>query len=79
MHGISGQFLGEGIIAGALFSLAGVAFTCGLYVLSKPQGSQLTTMEDILRKFSFSAPVWCFLAYRLFALKIGSFRPGFRP
>jgi hypothetical protein len=75
--GISSQFLAEGIIAAMMFACAAAAFIAGYVVLRKPQ-KEWTEADQYLRYFSFSAPFWCLLSYRIFSEKVGHFSVKFR-
>jgi hypothetical protein len=75
MHGISSQFMSEGIVIGMLFCSAGVAFMCALCALKKDVAE--TPLDEFVKGFGYTAPLWCFLAYYVFNLKVPSFRPSF--
>jgi hypothetical protein len=76
--GVSGQFLAEGIIAAMMFACAAAAFIAAYVILRKPD-NELTEFDQYLRYFSFSAPFWCLLSYRIFQAKIGHLSIKFRP
>jgi hypothetical protein len=76
--GLSGQFLAEGIVAALSFSCSAASFICAFYILRKDPSEPLTALEETMRKFAFSAPIWCFLSYHIFSTKLGSFSVKFR-
>jgi hypothetical protein len=73
----SSQFLAEGVVAGLFFSASAASFICAFYVLGKPPGEPLTDLEATLRKFAFTAPLWCIVSCYLFKIKFGGFSPTF--
>lgn len=72
--GISNQFLGEGIIAAIVFSLSASSFIASYYILTRePTKGKPEEVNQYLRKFAFTSPLWCFLSYHIFTWKLGSF------
>lgn len=77
LHGLSNQFLAEGIVAAMMFSLAAASLISAVYILSKPESEELSDIQEALKKFAYTSPLWCMLSYQIFSMKFGSFSVRF--
>ena len=75
---ISNQFLAEGMVAAMIFSLAAASLIGAFYILDKPNGEELSDLEKFIKKFSYTAPLWCFFSYEIFRVKFRAFNIGMR-
>lgn len=72
---ISNQFLAEGIIASALFTISACSIISSLYIIQCK--GKLSEFEKLLKIYGYSSPFWCFCSFLIFRAKIPSFFPLF--
>ena len=72
---LSNQFLAEGIIASALFTISACSVIASLYIIQIRR--PLSGGERFLKLYGYSSPFWCFCSFLIFKAKIPSFLPMF--
>lgn len=72
---ISNQFLAEGLIASALFTISACSIISSLYIMQVRR--PLSEIEKLLKFYGYSSPFWCFCSFLIFRAKIPSFFPIF--
>lgn len=77
-HGISNQYLAEGLIAALAYSIGACSLIAAYQVLGKSD-EEMTGVEVALKMFGMSAPVWAMCAFWIFHEKIPSYFPMFSP
>jgi hypothetical protein len=77
-QGVGSQFGVEGLIAAMMFSASAASFIASIVILQKPEDEELSEIDQVMRNFAFSCPLWCLLSFWIFSAKVGSFRPSFR-
>jgi hypothetical protein len=75
-HGLSHQFLAEGIVAALTFTLGAASLIAAFYELTKPEKDK-TDFDDFLKMFGFTAPFWQICALQVFRMKLPSYFPTF--
>lgn len=76
-NGLSSQFLAEGMVASMIFSLGALSIMCAFYVMNKSKKEKEGEFDKYLRGFGYTAPLWTFLAFQLFHIKIPNYFPYF--
>jgi small-conductance mechanosensitive channel len=73
---MSEQFIAEGIIAALCFTLCAAALIVSFYEIVKPNQDK-AEIDDYLRQFAFTAPLWLICIILVFRMKIPAYFPSF--
>lgn len=74
-NNLSYQFVAEGVIASMVFSVGAGAMIAMFYVLNKK--GELSEIENVLKYYAATAPLWILVSLILFRVKIPSYAPSF--
>ncbi|KAH0794324.1 oligosaccharyltransferase complex subunit OSTC-like [Histomonas meleagridis] len=76
--GLSSQLLAEGILCSFVYTLGAASVIAAFYAMSHEHDKDKGEFVKFMGLFGCSTPIWMFLAFQLFRMKIPSYFPKFR-
>ncbi|OHT13389.1 hypothetical protein TRFO_16489 [Tritrichomonas foetus] len=74
---LSNQFLAEGLVASLFFTVSASSIIAAIYIININSNKPLTEIQQLIKLFGYSSPVWIFFSFLIFKAKIPSFSPSF--